>query len=107
MAARETGYDATFLSKPYAELAGVSWADAATARLVELRTVAVEERAAARLAQGAHAEVVAELEYQVAEDPLRARPVEPMRSRSMPTACRPVFRPARITLPTIETGEPP
>ena len=61
---------------PYAELAGVSWADAATARLVELRTVAVEERAAARLAQGAHAEVVAELEYQVAEDPLRARPVE-------------------------------
>lgn len=61
---------------PYQEFADRAWIEPEVARLSELQRVAVEQRAAARLDLGAHAEVVAELEQLVAEDPLRARPVE-------------------------------
>lgn len=61
---------------PYQEFGDRPWIESEVARLVELRRVEVEQRAAARLDVGAHAEVVGDLEQLVADDPLRARPVE-------------------------------
>lgn len=61
---------------PYQEFADLPWAQREVARLEELHRVALEQRAEARLALGAHAEVVGELEQLVADDPLRARSVE-------------------------------
>jgi DNA-binding SARP family transcriptional activator len=54
-----------------ADFAYEPFAQAAIARLEELRLVALEERIEADLAVGRHAEVVAELETLVAEEPLR------------------------------------
>lgn len=62
--------------RPFLEFAEHDWIEARVARLEELRRVAVEQRAAVRLDLGAHAEVVADLEQLIAEDSLRARPVE-------------------------------
>jgi DNA-binding SARP family transcriptional activator/tRNA A-37 threonylcarbamoyl transferase component Bud32 len=61
---------------PYQEFADRPWIEGEVTRLAELHRVAVEQRAAARLDLGAHAEVVGELDQLVAEEPLRARPVE-------------------------------
>jgi DNA-binding SARP family transcriptional activator/tRNA A-37 threonylcarbamoyl transferase component Bud32/WD40 repeat protein len=61
---------------PYQEFADQRWIESEVARLTELHAVAVEQRAAARLDLGAHAEVVGDLEKLVADEPLRARPVE-------------------------------
>jgi len=61
---------------PYQEFADRSWIEGEVVRLTELHRVAVEQRAAARLDLGAHAEVIGDLEQLVAEEPLRTRPVE-------------------------------
>ncbi len=67
---------ATWRGVPYQEFADRSWIEPEVGRLTELHRVAIEQRAAARLDLGAHAEVVGELEQLVADEPLRARPVE-------------------------------
>ena len=61
---------------PFQEFADRSWAEADVTRLGELHLVALEQRAAARLDLGAHAEVVGDLEQLVKSAPLRSRPVE-------------------------------
>ena len=58
---------------PYAELGDADAAVAERARLDELRTVALEDRATAQLALGQHATVVAELEALTKVYPLRER----------------------------------
>src|SRR5436190_9699807 len=58
---------------PLADLAYESFAQAAIARIEELRLVALEQRLDADLALGRHADVVPELEALVAGDPLRER----------------------------------
>ncbi len=58
---------------PYAELGDAPAAVADRARLEELRLVAREDRAVARLALGEHAAVAAELEQATAAHPLRER----------------------------------
>ncbi|WP_231121925.1 BTAD domain-containing putative transcriptional regulator [Motilibacter peucedani] len=55
----------------YTEWAGERWADSETARLDELRAVALERLLAARLATGEAAVLVPELEAMTAEEPLR------------------------------------
>jgi DNA-binding SARP family transcriptional activator len=62
--------------EPYAEFSDRPRVEAEVARLTELSTVALEERIAARIALGARAEVVGDLEQLAAADTLRARPVE-------------------------------
>jgi DNA-binding SARP family transcriptional activator/WD40 repeat protein len=57
-----------------AEFASEDWASPEARRLEELRTVAREELAAARLEQGDASGVVGELEQLVAAEPLRDRP---------------------------------
>jgi predicted ATPase/DNA-binding SARP family transcriptional activator len=61
-------------SAPYPELADTDGGRAEAARLEELRGRAREERAAAAVAAGRAADVVAELTTLVAEEPLRERP---------------------------------
>jgi len=56
-----------------ADLAGCAFARAEATRLEELRLAAVEDRVAAELALGRHAELVGELERLVAAHPLRER----------------------------------
>jgi DNA-binding SARP family transcriptional activator len=58
---------------PYAELEEAPQAVAERTRLEELRLVALEDRAVARLALGQHATVAADLEALTAEHPLRER----------------------------------
>ncbi|NRQ40942.1 transcriptional regulator, partial [Nonomuraea sp. NN258] len=58
---------------PYLELDDAPAAVAERTRLAELRTVALEYRAVARLALGEHATLAAELEALTAEHPLRER----------------------------------
>ena len=58
---------------PYAELGDADAAVAERARLDELRTVALEDRATARLALGQHATVAGELESLTKAHPLRER----------------------------------
>ena len=58
---------------PYADLRDADAAVAERARLEELRTVALEDRATALLAQGQHGTVVAELEALTKAYPLRER----------------------------------
>jgi DNA-binding SARP family transcriptional activator/tetratricopeptide (TPR) repeat protein len=58
---------------PLADLAYESFCQAEVARLEELRTAALEERIAADLALGRHAELVAELRTLVKEEPMRER----------------------------------
>jgi hypothetical protein len=58
---------------PLAEFAYDSFAQAAIGRLEELRLAALERRFEADLALGRHADVVGELESNVAEHPLRER----------------------------------
>lgn len=58
---------------PYADLDDAPAVVAERTRLEELRLVALEDRALARLALGAHAMVAAELEALTAEHPLRER----------------------------------
>ena len=60
--------------RAYAEFADEEWIRPEVERLEELRVVALEERVDARLALGAHAEVIAELERLVRDKPLRDRP---------------------------------
>ncbi|MCD7445595.1 AfsR/SARP family transcriptional regulator [Streptomyces lincolnensis] len=55
----------------YADVAGESWARAERSRLAELRLTAVERRAEARMASGAAAEAVPDLDAHVAEHPWR------------------------------------
>ncbi|GAA1967699.1 BTAD domain-containing putative transcriptional regulator [Nocardioides panacihumi] len=64
---------ALWRGEPYAELADAPAAVAERARLEELRLVALEDRAVARLALGQHATVAAELEALTAAHPLRER----------------------------------
>jgi DNA-binding SARP family transcriptional activator len=59
---------------PLAEFAYESFAQAAIARLEELRLVALEERFEADLALGRHGELVPELQHVVGQQPLRERP---------------------------------
>jgi DNA-binding SARP family transcriptional activator len=56
---------------PLADVANERFAQAAAARLEELRLVALELRLEAEMARGRHAEAVAELESLVGEHPLR------------------------------------
>ncbi|MGY1637534.1 BTAD domain-containing putative transcriptional regulator [Geodermatophilus sp. SYSU D00742] len=56
---------------PLAEYADQPWAEAETARLIELRAVARERRLDARLRRGEAALLVPDIEAMVAEDPLR------------------------------------
>lgn len=58
---------------PYVDLADAPAAVAERTRLEELRLVALEDRALVRLALGEHATTAAELEFLVAEYPLRER----------------------------------
>ncbi|MET0458319.1 MAG: BTAD domain-containing putative transcriptional regulator, partial [Ilumatobacteraceae bacterium] len=58
---------------PYAEFAHEDWVRPAAAGLEELRLVALERRAQARLDLGQHAEVVPELEVLAQEHPSRER----------------------------------
>jgi DNA-binding SARP family transcriptional activator len=58
---------------PLADIAYSSYAQAAIARLEELRAAALELRIEAELARGRHAQVVGELQQLVAEHPLRER----------------------------------
>ncbi|WP_132153332.1 BTAD domain-containing putative transcriptional regulator [Kribbella antiqua] len=58
---------------PYTDLDDIPVATAERARLEELRLVALEDRAVARLALGQHLTVAAELEALTAEHPLRER----------------------------------
>ena len=60
--------------RAYAEFADEEWIRPEVERLEELRVIAVEERVDARLGLGAHAEVIAELERLVRDQPLRDRP---------------------------------
>src|SRR4051812_26127373 len=57
-----------------ADLSGEPFAQLEIARLQELRLGAIEDHVEARLAVGEHAELVAELERLVAEEPFRERP---------------------------------
>ncbi|MEV6983694.1 BTAD domain-containing putative transcriptional regulator [Sphaerisporangium sp. NPDC051017] len=59
----------------FAEVAGEDWAAPEASRLEELKIMAVEYRAEARLALGRHAEIVPELERHVAAHPLRENAV--------------------------------
>jgi len=61
---------------PLAEFAFDDWAQAEIRRLDELRLVANEERIAADVDLGRHADVVPELEALILEHPLRERPRE-------------------------------
>ncbi|MEN3270171.1 BTAD domain-containing putative transcriptional regulator [Pseudonocardia sp.] len=58
---------------PLVEFAHEPFAQAAAARLKELREVAIEDRLEAELATGGHVEAVAELEVLVGQHPLRER----------------------------------
>ena len=58
---------------PLADLAYEAFAQSETARLADLRVAATELHLEARLALGAHAEVVGELEALIAEHPYRER----------------------------------
>jgi predicted ATPase/DNA-binding SARP family transcriptional activator len=58
---------------PLGDLAYEGFAQAATARLEELRLAALEDRIDAELQLGRHVDLVAELEQLVAEQPLRER----------------------------------
>jgi predicted ATPase/DNA-binding SARP family transcriptional activator len=58
---------------PLADFSYESWAQAAIARLEELRISALEDRIEADLACGRHADLVGELEALVADHPLRER----------------------------------
>jgi predicted ATPase/DNA-binding SARP family transcriptional activator len=58
---------------PLAEFMEQEWARVEAARLDELRATAIEEHVDARLAAGAHTDLVAELEALVAAAPLRER----------------------------------
>ncbi|HXW79185.1 MAG TPA: BTAD domain-containing putative transcriptional regulator, partial [Acidimicrobiales bacterium] len=62
---------ALWRSRPCPELVEHSWATAEVARLEELRRVAQDELADARLAMGEHALLAGELEAAVAEEPFR------------------------------------
>jgi hypothetical protein len=64
---------ASWRGPPLADLAGSSVGAAATARLNELRATAQEDLYQARLAQGEHAAVVADLQAAVVAEPLRER----------------------------------
>ncbi|WP_173073541.1 BTAD domain-containing putative transcriptional regulator [Phytohabitans rumicis] len=64
---------ASWRGEPYADLADVPAAVAERARLEELRAVALEDRAVARLALGEHGTVAAELEALTARHPHRER----------------------------------
>ena len=64
---------ALWRGEPYAELGDAAPAVAERARLEELRLVALEDRAVARLALGQHATVSAELEALTSAHPLRER----------------------------------
>ncbi|GAB7004035.1 hypothetical protein JCM18899A_15070 [Nocardioides sp. AN3] len=64
---------ALWRGEPYAELGDAPAAVAERARLEELRLVALEDRAVARLALGQHATLAAELESLTAAHPLRER----------------------------------
>jgi DNA-binding SARP family transcriptional activator len=58
---------------PLADLAYEPWAQSEAQRLEELRLTALEERLAAELALGRHADVIAELAHLTAEHPYRER----------------------------------
>ena len=58
---------------PYAEFAHEEFAAPEVARLVELRTCAIEERAAALLELDRPSEVIGELEAEIAVEPFRER----------------------------------
>ena len=76
-AAAVAGFDealALWRGPAYAEVAEQDFARAESARLDELRRVAVDDRADAELALGRHAELISELEATVARHPLRERP---------------------------------
>ncbi|SFB72278.1 Transcriptional regulatory protein, C terminal [Nocardioides terrae] len=64
---------ALWRGEPYADLGDAAAAVAERARLEELRLVALEDRAVARLALGQHATVAAELEALTSAHPLRER----------------------------------
>lgn len=64
---------ASWRGEPYRELGDAPSAVAERVRLEELRMVALEDRAVASLALGAHATVAAELEALTLEHPLRER----------------------------------
>ena len=69
---------------PLADLTYESFAQAAIARLEELRLAALEKRIEAELALGRHADLVAELEALVAEHPLRERAARAADARAVP-----------------------
>jgi predicted ATPase len=69
-----TGALALWRGGAFEEFADRDWGRAVAVRLDESRTKAREDMIDARLAVGAHAEVVGELEALVAEHPLRERP---------------------------------
>ena len=64
---------ATWRGEPFAELEGSTWVRSDVSRLRELRTVAVEERLAARLASGDAVGAATELEGAVDDEPYRER----------------------------------
>ena len=65
--------EALWRGSAYAEFAGETWIQPELERLEELHILARHERVDARLALGAHAEVMADLERMVREHPLRER----------------------------------
>ena len=73
----------------WAEFAGQAWAQAAIARLEELRLTALEARIEADLEQGRHVEIVAELESQVEHVPCGSGCAPSSLSPSIAAAARP------------------
>ena len=74
---REGQYDnalSLWRGVPYEEFSDQGWADAEAGQLIELRALALDERAQQRLDAGEGAALVPELVARVAADPLRERP---------------------------------
>jgi DNA-binding SARP family transcriptional activator len=89
---------------PLPEFAHEPFAQAAAARLKELREVAIEDRLEAELATGWHVEAVAELEVLVGQHPLRPSSERPPRGPGCRARPCPAPHPSRHPRPSTVAG---